>query len=308
MEFCAFVEPQQGGTYAHIREFATRAEATGFDGFFRSDHLLPIGDRVAPGTTDAWTTLAGLARDTETLTLGALVSPVTFRHPSLLAVQVANVHEMSGGRAELGLGAGWYQGEHSAYGIPFPRDRFDRLEEQLEVITRLWSTDDEFSFAGEHYSLSNAPGVLAAGLARPRLIIGGDGPRRTPELASRFADEYNAFCGPDETRERIARVRAAAEKAGRDPDELRYSAAVTVVVGTDQDAVAARLRRAGIDDPADEGVAAGTPDQVAERIARYRGCGLSRIYLQFIDVTDADHVELCGERVLPALAELLADK
>lgn len=305
MELCAFVEPQQGGRYEHISAFAMHAEAAGFDGFFRSDHLLSMGTPVAPGTTDAWATLAGLARDTETIKLGTLVSPVTFRHPAVLAVQVANVHEMSGGRAELGLGAGWYEREHSAFGIPFPDRRFDLLEEQFETVTRLWVPDDEeASFAGDHYSLRAAPGLLAAGVARPRLIIGGDGPRRTPALAARFADEYNTFSGPAETRERIARVRAAAESLGRDPDDLSYSAVVQVVVGVDADAVAERAERAGIEDRDDDGVAVGSPEQVVERIDRYRDCGIDRLYVQFVDVTDLAQLELFCERVLPALSGL----
>jgi len=304
MELCAFVEPQQGARYEHVRAFAMHAEAVGFDGFFRSDHLLPIGHRVAPGTTDAWTTLAGLARDTERIRLGTLVSPVTFRHPAVLAVQVANVHEMSDGRVELGLGAGWYEREHSAFGIPFPDRRFDLLEEQFEVITRLWAPDDqEVSFASEHYALDSAPGLLPAGVARPRLIVGGGGPQRTPAIAARYADEYNAFSGPAESVARIARVRAAAEGIGRDPDELRYSGVVQVIVGADADAVAVRAASARIEDPDKDGVAVGSPEQVVERILRYRDCGFDRLYIQLADVTDLAQLELFGERVLPALVD-----
>ena len=188
-----FTEPQQGATYDDLLAVARRAEELGFGAFFRSDHYLAMGDALEaggfPGPTDAWTTLAGLARDTSTIRLGTLVSPATFRHPGALAISVANVDQMSGGRVELGLGAGWYEQEHTAYGIPFPdvRERFDRLGEQLEIVTGLWSTatGQRFDFAGRHYVVADSPAlpkpVQAGGIP---IIVGGGGRNRTPALAA----------------------------------------------------------------------------------------------------------------------------
>src|SRR5262249_43015931 len=197
MQLRIFTEPQQGADYGTLLAVAQAAERLGFDAFFRSDHYLTIGGSGLPGPTDAWTTLAGLARETSRIRLGTLVSASTFRYPGPLAIIVAQVDQMSGGRVELGLGAGWYATEHAAHGIPFPAlgERFARYEEQLEVITGLWDVPDggTFSFSGQYFTVVDSP-ALPKPLQRPRppVIIGGTGPRQTPRLAAKFADEYNA--------------------------------------------------------------------------------------------------------------------
>ncbi|HEY6800743.1 MAG TPA: LLM class F420-dependent oxidoreductase, partial [Agromyces sp.] len=227
MEYHVFTEPQQGASYDHQLAFAQAAERLGFDGFFRSDHYLHMGSGdPLPGPTDAWTTLAGLARETSRIRLGTLVSSVTYRQPSILAMQVAQVDAMSGGRAELGLGTGWFEREHRAYGIPFPPKRFDLLEEQLEIVTGLWRTpvDETYSFDGAHYQLVDAPPLPKPAQERVPVIVGGAGPRRTPELAARFATEFNIGFRPEHAiAERFAGARAACERIGRDPGTLKLS-------------------------------------------------------------------------------------
>ena len=194
MDLRIFTEPQQGASYDDQLAIAQRAERLGFSAFFRSDHFLRMGDGdPLPGPTDAWTTLAGLARETSTIRLGTLVTSATFRHPGILAVQVAQVDAMSGGRVELGLGAGWFAEEHDAYGVPFPAKRFGLLEEQLEIITGLWGTPvgEKYSFDGKHYQLTDSPALPKPVQQPVPVIVGGGGPRRTPRLAARFAAEYN---------------------------------------------------------------------------------------------------------------------
>jgi F420-dependent oxidoreductase-like protein len=242
MELRIFTEPQQGASYDQILRIARAAEDLGFGAFFRSDHYLTMGGDGLPGPSDAWTTLAGLARETSTIRLGTLMTSATFRFPGPLAIQVAQVDQMSGGRVELGLGAGWYEDEHTAYGIPFPdtKERFEVLEEQLAVITGLWSTaeGDLFSHAGTHYTLNDSPALpKPAQRPRPPLLIGGTGKRRTPALAARYADEFNLpFATQEVTRTQIARVRSACEEIGRDPGELVYSNALVLCCGaTDAD-------------------------------------------------------------------------
>src|SRR5580692_5295052 len=196
MKLRIFVEPQQGASYAQQLAVAQAAEALGFDAFFRSDHFLAMGGDGLPGPTDSWVTLGGIARETERIRLGTLVTSATFRLPGLLAVQVAQVDAMSGGRVELGLGAGWYDAEHSAYGVPFPatHERMERLEEQYAILTGLWGTpeDETFSFDGRHYHLKDSP-ALPKPVQRPHppLIVGGHGPKRTPRLAATYASEFN---------------------------------------------------------------------------------------------------------------------
>ncbi|HXJ28816.1 MAG TPA: LLM class F420-dependent oxidoreductase, partial [Streptosporangiaceae bacterium] len=197
MRLRIFTEPQQGASYATLRRVAKATEDLGFDAFFRSDHFMRFGAGSGePGLSDAWATLAGLAVETSRIRLGTLVTSATFRYPGPLAIAVAGIDEMSGGRVELGLGAGWYEGEHKAYGIPFPptKERFDRLEEQLAIITGLWETPagKTFGYEGAYYQVTDSPG-LPKPVQRPRppVIIGGYGPRRTPELAARYADEFN---------------------------------------------------------------------------------------------------------------------
>src|SRR5215213_5656807 len=246
-----FTEPQQEASYDDLLAVARLAEELGFDAFFRSDHFLAFGGTGLPGPTDAWVTLAALARDTGTVRLGTLVTSATFRLPGPLAIAVAQVDAMSGGRVELGLGAGWFDGEHEAYGIPFPPvgERFERLEEQLAVVTGLWETPvgERFSFEGRHYRLTDSPALpQPVQSPRPPLIVGGGGARRTPRLAARYADEFNMpFSSVTATEEQFARVRAAAEEAGRDPGSLRLSVAQVLCCGRDDEEVGRRAAAIG---------------------------------------------------------------
>jgi F420-dependent oxidoreductase-like protein len=301
-----FTEPQQGATYDQLLAVARATEDGGFDAFFRSDHYLHMGDVSGlPGSSDAWITLAGLARETSRIKLGTLVSPVTFRLPGVLAISVAQVDAMSGGRAELGLGAGWFEDEHRAYGIPFPTRRFDLLEEQLAIVTGLWSTPvgEKFSFEGQHYRLEDSPALPKPVQDPLPLIVGGAGKQRTPALAARYATEYNiGFTTPDVVSAAYQRVRQACADAARDPGSLTYSLALTTVCGRD-DAEVAR-RASAIDRDVDElretGLA-GTPDQLVARIGEYAEVGTTRVYLQIYDLDDLAMIDLIAERVLPQL-------
>ena len=306
MEICIFTEPQQGASYDDQLAQASATERLGFDGWFRSDHFLRMGAGDSlPGPTDAWTTLAGLARDTNRIRLGTLVSSATFRHPSVLAIQVAQVDDMSGGRIELGLGTGWFAEEHEAYGIPFPAKRFGLLEEQLEVVTGLWSTPvgEHYDFAGEHYRLEHSPALPKPAQAGLPIIIGGSGPKRTPAIAARFASEFNiGFRDETVVAEMFAKVRKACSDIGRDPASMRMSVALPTVVATsDADY---RRRLAAIDeDPetfADVNIA-GTPAAAVEKVLRLRDLGADRVYLQLVDLRDLDHLELIAAEVLPHL-------
>ncbi|HEU4756356.1 MAG TPA: LLM class F420-dependent oxidoreductase [Agromyces sp.] len=304
MELCIFTEPQQGASYDEQLAQARATERLGFDGWFRSDHYLRMGPGdPLPGPTDAWTTLAGLARETSRIRLGTLVSSLTFRHPAILAIQVAQVDAMSGGRVELGLGTGWFAAEHAAYGIPFPERRFDLLEEQLQVVTGLWSTPEgeHFDFAGRHYRLDRSPALPKPVQAPMPLIIGGGGPARTPALAARYATEFNrGFVGEDDIASAFARVRAACEEQGRDPGTLRLSVALPTVVATDDATYRSRIDaiHADADTFADVNIA-GTPAQAVEKLQRLRDLGADRVYLQLVDQRDLDHVELLAAEVLP---------
>lgn len=308
MDLRIFTEPQQGATYDDLLAVARTAEDAGFDGFFRSDHYLAMGRDGLPGPTDAWTSLAGLARETSRLRLGTLVTSATFRAPGVLAVQVAQVDQMSGGRVELGLGAGWFEAEHRAYGIEFPdvRERFDRFAEQLELITGLWSTPvgERYSFSGEHYTVSDSPALPKPVQPRVPVIIGGSGKRRTPALTARYATEFNAnFTSVEQTAVQYERVRAACGQAGRDPGELTWSVALAVVLGATDAEVRRRADAIGRD------VAelranhlAGTPDEVVDRLGRYAAVGCTRVYLQVLDLADLRHLEEIAESVLPQVA------
>ena len=305
MDLRIFTEPQQGATYDDLLRVAQATESLGFDAFFRSDHYLGMGTEGLPGPTDAWMTLAGLARDTKTIRLGTLMTSATFRLPGPLAISVAQVDQMSGGRAELGIGAGWFEEEHRAYGIPFPdvRERFDRLEESLAVITGLWETPlgERFSYAGEHYPVEGSPALPKPTQApRPPVLIGGKGAKRTPALAARYADEFNLpFVSLDETRTQFARVREACVTAGRDADALTYSNALVVCCGADEAEVRRRAERIGRD--ADElrgNGLAGTPNEVVDRIGEYASAGSQRVYLQVLDLADLDHLEIVADKVM----------
>lgn len=304
MEFCIFIEPQLGLTWQQLLTAAQTAERLGFHGFFRSDHLIWTDRslRGDPAISDAWTTLAGLAVATERIRLGTLVTPVTFREPGVLAVQVANVDAMSGGRAELGLGAGWNALEHEAYGIPFPEKRFGRLTEALEIVTGLWATEpgDRFSFAGEHYRLDGALGAQ-----RPTnpsgipVIVGGAGRPRGAGLAARFADEFNTWVADDaELAARFGRVDEAAGAIGRDPATIRRSLAANVTIGATEAEADARATAQGVE-PADQCRTAlhGTPAQIADRLAELAAFGPDRVYLQLLDPADLEQFDLLAEAV-----------
>lgn len=309
MRLRVFTEPQQGADYAVLLRVAQAAERLGFDGFFRSDHYLKIGPTSGlPGPTDAWVTLAGVAVQTSRIRLGTLMTAATFRHPGPLAIAVAQVDQMSGGRVEFGLGAGWYGAEHAAYAIPFPElaERFDRLAEQLALITGLWETPpgQTFSYSGRYYTVSDSP-ALPKPVQRPRppVLVGGIGRRRTPQLAARFADEYNVpFASVEATAAAFARVAEACAAAGRPEESMVYSAAQVVCCGAEESEVARRaaaiggapdeLRRSGL---------AGTPAEILDKIGRFADVGASRLYLQVLDLHDIEHLELLAAQVLPRL-------
>jgi F420-dependent oxidoreductase-like protein len=311
MRLRVFTEPQQGASYDDLLAMARVAEERGFDAFFRSDHYLAFGGDGLPGPTDAWVTLAALARDTSTIRLGTLVTSATFRLPGPLAIAVAQVDAMSGGRVELGLGAGWFDAEHEAYGIPFPAlgERFDRLEEQLAVITGLWGTPlgERFSFDGRHYRLRDSPALPKPVQApRPPVIVGGGGARRTPRLAARFADEFNMpFSSVAATGDQFARVRDALDAAGREASSLRLSAAQVLCCGRDRAEV--ERRAAAIDRTVEDlrdGAVAGTPAEVVAKLEELREVGADTVYLQVLDLADLDHVRLVADEVLPAASVL----
>jgi F420-dependent oxidoreductase-like protein len=297
------MEPRHGATYAQILALARATDDAGFDAFFRSDHLFgvdPNDPTYRP--TDCWTTLAGLARDTSRIRLGTLVTAATFRQPGLLATIVANVDEMSGGRVELGLGTGWYQREHEAFGLAFPPtgERFDRLTEQLEIITGLWGTEPgsekRFSFAGQHYRLddNHTPPRLVQ-RPRPPIIVGGTGPKRTPAIAARFADEFNGALSED-LRESYARFDRACERVGRDPARARRSAVLPVACATTPAEVARRAAVIG-SELIRRHAAIGSPALVADRVDEMREAGADTIYFHIYDIDDLDHVALLGAEV-----------
>ena len=311
MDLRIFTEPQQGATYEQLLTVAREAERLGFDAFFRSDHYLTMGGDGLPGPSDAWITLAGLARETSTIRLGTLVTASTFRLPGPLAISVAGVDLMSGGRVELGIGAGWYDGEHTAYGIPFPPlgERFERLEEQLAILTGLWAAEEgeHFSFTGRHYQVVDSP-ALPTPVQRPGppVIVGGGGPVRTPQLAARFAAEFNMpFSSLDDTSSQFTRVRSACEAIGRDPDGLVYSAAQVVCCASSEEELARRAASIGreVDELRQNGLC-GTPEEIADKLATFAEAGAARAYLQVLDLDDLKHLQLLGERVLPAVADL----
>jgi F420-dependent oxidoreductase-like protein len=299
MQLRVFTEPQQGASYDDLLRVARASEELGFDAFFRSDHYLHMSGDGQPGPTDAWLTIAALGRETTRIRLGTLVTPATFRLPGPLAVSVAQADQMSDGRVELGLGAGWFEREHAAYGIPFPptKERFDRFAEQVEIVHGLLGTPEgeAFSFSGQHYQMTDSPArPKPVQRPHPPLILGGAGKKRGAELAARFADEYNvAFSSPEETKEILDRVRAAA--ADR---PLVYSAAQVVCVGRDDAEVRRRADAIGRDvDELRANGATGSPAQAAERIGAFAELGVTRMYLQVLDLADLDHLELIASDV-----------
>lgn len=308
MDLRIFTEPQQGADYDTLLTVAKATEDLGFDAFFRSDHYLRMGSADGlPGPTDAWITLAGLARETRRIRLGTLMTAGTFRLPGVLAIQVAQVDRMSGGRVELGLGAGWFEEEHTAYGIPFPAERMARLEEQLAIVTGLWATAPgaTFDYRGSHYQVENSPALPKPLQAKVPVLVGGHGAKRTPRLAARYADEFNMpFASIADSERQFGRVRAAAEEAGRKADDLVYSNALVVCVGKDDAEVARRAAVIGreVDELKANGLA-GSPDEVVEKIGTYAAIGSSRVYLQLLDLDDLDHLELISSRVLSQLGQ-----
>ncbi|MEJ1154897.1 MULTISPECIES: LLM class F420-dependent oxidoreductase [Microbacterium] len=307
MEYCLFTEPQQGATYDDQLTFAQAGERSGFTGFFRSDHYLRMGEGDPfPGPTDAWTTLAGIARETSTIRLGTLVSSVTYRVPGILAIQVAQIDAMSGGRVELGLGTGWFEQEHLAYGIPFPAKRFDLLEEQLELINGLWATpaDEKYSFDGANYRLKDAPALPRAVQERIPVIVGGGGPRRTPNLAARFATEFNIGFQPESViAEKFENVRQACQDLGRDPESLKLSVALPTLAAATETELERRATNIGTTLPEFRGETniTGGAEQIIEKVGRLVDLGAQRIYFQLLDMRDVEQVEFLGAEVLPHL-------
>ncbi|TPG29900.1 LLM class F420-dependent oxidoreductase [Mycolicibacterium hodleri] len=306
MDFRVFVEPQQGATYGDQLAVAQTAEAAGYSAFFRSDHYLAMAGDGLPGPTDSWVTLGGIARETSTIRLGTMVTSATFRHPGVLAISVAQVDEMGGGRVDLGIGAGWFEAEHEAYAIPFPPlgERFDRLGEQLEILTGLWGTaiGETFDFTGEHYSIKNSPALpKPAQTPYPPIIIGGGGPKRTPALTAKYASEFNIpFVDLDTLKAQYGRVAAAVADAGRAPDSLTYSAAFVVCAGRDDAEVATRAAAIGreVDELRSNSPLVGTPGEIADKLDAFAEAGVQRVYLQVLDMSDLAHVEFFASEVV----------
>jgi len=278
------LEPQQGATYDQQLAIAQAAEAEGFDGFFRSDHLMRFDDDdPGPGPTESWITLAGIARETSRIRLGTMVTSMTFRLPGMLAITVAQVDAMSGGRVELGLGTGWFDPEHHAHGVPFPPlgQRFEMLEEQLQIILGMWAakSGDKFSFDGKHYKVDDSPGLpKPVQQPHPPIIIGGAGSKRTPRLAAQYADEFNVpFHSVPDFSKSIARVKKACETQGRDPSSIVYSAAVNV------------------------DIRANSADKVVDELSQFKEAGAQRLYLQLLDNEDVEQVSIIGREVSPHL-------
>jgi F420-dependent oxidoreductase-like protein len=302
MDLRIFTEPQQGAGYDQLLAVARLAEELGFDAFFRSDHYLRMGEGDGlPGPSDAWITLAGLARDTSRIRLGTLVTPITFRHPGPLAISVATVDAMSGGRVELGLGTGWFDDEHHAYGIPYPPlgERFERLEDQLAILTGMWATPtgERFTYEGTHHSVIDSPALPKPVQSPVPIVIGGLGPKRTPRLAATYAAEYNlTFTQPADIGPALERVSAACEQHGRDPGTLVRSIAQVVCVGEDEATFRRRAEAIG-HDPGHlrASCVGGTLEEARARLAEYAEHGIERTYLQVLDLDDLDHVRLLAE-------------
>jgi F420-dependent oxidoreductase-like protein len=306
MDLRIFTEPQQGASYDTLLAVAKATEDLGFDAFFRSDHYLSMGDGDGtPGPTDAWITLAGLARETRRIRLGTLVTPVTFRFPGPLAISVAQVDAMSGGRVELGLGAGWFEAEHTAYGIPYPANRFDHLEEQLAIITGLWSTPagERFAFTGKHYEVVDSPALPKPVQQPVPVVMGGGGAKRTPALAARYAAEFNTpFRSFEESVRLFEGVREACREIDRDPATMTFSVSLQTAVGKDEAEFRRRAEAAGLDADEIRGNAlGGTPAEIVDKIGRYREAGARRVYFQILDLHDLDHLELIATAVMPQL-------
>jgi F420-dependent oxidoreductase-like protein len=308
MRFALMTEPQQGYSYQDILDTARAAEDAGFETFFRSDHYISFPGAPDQPVTDAWTTLAGLARETTTIGLGSMVSPVTFRFPGSFAKVVATVDEMSGGRVEMGVGAGWNDDEHAALGIPYPDlvERVDRMEEELAILRGLWDEPDGWSFDGVHYQVRGT--LFRPRPRRPNLIVGGTGKPRSIRLGARYADEYNISSStPAQVNAIMARLDAACEAIGRDPATLTRSVMAGALVGRDEAEMRARTaaQMAAFGSARDEAATwlearrdrwiLGTPDAARERIAEYEATGIHRLLFQDFLPRDIDHVRLLAE-------------
>ncbi len=302
-----FTEPQMGASYDQLVAVARTAEECGFDAFFRSDHYLKMGSATGrPGYTDAWITLAGIARETSTIRLGTLVTPVTFRAVGSFIVTASEVDQMSGGRLEVGLGAGWNADEHAAYGLAFPAlgARYDLLEDQLAILHGAWSAPEGamFEYTGKTCTVSLEPDLLRpAQRPHPPIVMGGIAGPRASGLAVAYADEYNTSFKPiDRTREILDSMRSACETAGRDPATMVLSAGLVLCCGRTEPEIARRAAaiRRDVGELREHGLA-GTPDEVLDKLGRYSEAGVERFYLQVFDVTDLDHLRFVAEEVLP---------
>ena len=309
MEFRVFVEPQQGARYTDQLAVAQTAEQLGYGAFFRSDHYLAMSGDGGPGPTDSWVTLGAIARETSHIRLGTLVTSATFRYPGPLAVSVAQVDEMSGGRVELGLGSGWFAAEHEAYGIPFPsvRERFERLSEQLAIITGLWTATpgETYDYAGQHYTISGSPALpKPVQSPHPPIIVGGVGAKRTPALAATYAAEFNLpFTPIDVAKAQCERVAEAVAAAGRPADSIVYSAAFVICAGRDDAEVARRATAIGrdVDEMRSNSPLVGRPAEIVDKLASWKDIGLQRVYMQLLDLSDLAHLELFAGEVMPQL-------
>ena len=316
MRICLMIEGQEDVTWEQWLGLAEACEAHHIEALFRSDHYLSVAGRRERGSLDAWATLAGLAARTTTVRLGTLVSPATFRHPSVLAKMAVTVDHISGGRVELGLGAGWHDLEHTAYGFDMPssKERVARLAEQLEIVNREWS-DGPFDFHGTYFRLEDLD-ALPKPVQRPRpnLIVGGNAGPRSAALAARWADEYNTTLATlEQCGQRRQRLASAWDAAGRDPDTLRFSLMTTCVVGRDRQELRERLGRlldrtgrsgtpeALMESPPEHWIL-GTVDQVTERLRGYEAAGVQRVMLQHLVHDDLDMVALIGDALVPAVA------
>jgi F420-dependent oxidoreductase-like protein len=309
VDFRVFIEPQQGAGYSDQLAVAQTAESLGFSAFFRSDHYVAMSGDGLPGPTDSWVTLGGIARETSSIRLGTLVTSATFRHPGPLAVSVAQVDDMSGGRVDLGIGTGWFEREHLAYAIPFPpqSERFDRLTEQLEIITGLWTSPvgETFDYAGAHYAINDSPALpKPVQCPHPRIIIGGLGAKRTPALAATFADEFNVpFASLDTIKMQFQRVHAAVDSVGRPVDSMTYSAAFVVCAGRDTAEITRRAAAIGrdVDEMRSNSPLVGTPDEIVDHLGQFAEIGVQRVYLQLLDMSDLEHLHLFAAEVMRQL-------
>ena len=314
------IEGQEGVAWADWVALAQACERLGFDALFRSDHYLSVDGRGERGSLDAWGTVSALSALTSTLRFGTLVSPATFRHPSVLAKAVVTADHISGGRVELGIGTGWLEAEHVAYGFPFPPmgERMAVLSEQLEIIHRHW-TEHTFDFAGEHYRISGLDArPKPVQRPHPPLIVGGAAGPRSARLAARWADEYNTvYVTPEQARERRAGLDEACRREDRDPGTLRFTMMNGFLVGADRDDLHDRARRLaewrGETDRAaadlDGWIAettepwlVGTPEEIVARLREYEAAGIDGVMLQHHLYGDLEALELIGREVIPALA------